>query len=114
MPGLDAAPPLPPGVAAPQGGGSLSSLAGNGGAGPSSPGASVQQSVIQDFMAAEKAIMSAASKLPTFAPFAEQIIAQLRAQGGKAVAASANPQDQSAGGGSSIGSLVQGAAGPQQ
>jgi len=59
--------------------------------------------------------MSAASKLPTFAPFAEQIIAQLRAQGGKAVAASANPQGQGTpGAGTSIGSLVQGAVGPQQ
>jgi hypothetical protein len=80
---------------------SLSSMAGGQQAGAaqgqpspasSSDGAaSLQQSVIQDFMLAEKALMSAASKIPQFAPIADSLINQLRSQGASVLNTAAQP-----------------------
>ncbi len=72
----------------------MSQMAGQGGQ-PGQPAgtgsSSLQSSVIQDFMLAEKALQSAASKLPSFAPFADDMIQKMRAQGAQALAQSQQP-----------------------
>ena len=90
--GLDSGPPLPPGMTAQKPPANLSQMAG-GQQGGQNPAQSqgLQQSVIQDFMLAEKALQSAASKLPQFAPIADQLIQQLRAQGGSLLQSAAQP-----------------------
>jgi hypothetical protein len=93
--GLDSGPPLPPGMTAQRPPATVSQMAGS--QGQSQPGQApaqsqgLQQSVIQDFMLAEKALQSAASKLPQFAPIADQLIQQLRAQGGSVLQSAAQP-----------------------
>ena len=93
--GLDSGPPLPPGMTAAPKQGNLASMAGQPGAAPGqSPpegAASLQQSVIQDFMLAEKALQSAASKIPSFAPMADQITQMIRAQGARALSQAGQP-----------------------
>jgi hypothetical protein len=94
--GLDSGPPLPPGMSAAPKQGNLASMAGQPGAAPgqsppSDGAASLQQSVIQDFMLAEKALQSAASKIPAFAPIADQITQMIRAQGARALSQAGQP-----------------------
>jgi len=71
----------------------MSQMAGQGAPGQPAGGvsSSLQSSVIQDFMLVEKALQSAASKLPSFAPFADQMIQQLRAQGGQLISQASQP-----------------------
>jgi hypothetical protein len=76
----------------------MSQMAGQGAAAGQPAGgasSSLQSSVIQDFMLAEKALQSAASKLPSFAPFADDMIQKMRAQGAQALAQSQQPSGQS-------------------
>ena len=96
--GLDSGPPLPPGMTAQRPPATVSQMAGGQQGQPGAQAAppqagsqGLQQSVIQDFMLAEKALQSAAAKLPQFAPIADQLIQQLRAQGGSILQSAAQP-----------------------
>ena len=86
--GLDSGPPLPPGVS--QKGG-LSSLAGSQQP-QQAAGNDLQSSVINDFMLIEKALDSISSKVPQFAPYADQFRNQVREVGSKLIQGLSQPQ----------------------
>ena len=94
--GLDSGPPLPPGMTAQRPPATESQMAGpQAGQGQAAPqGAAaqgLQQSVIQDFMLIEKTLASITSKLPQFAPIADDLTQRLRAQGGSVLQSAAQP-----------------------
>ena len=95
--GLDSGPPLPPGMTAQRPPATVSQMAGpQAGQGQQAapPGAAaqgLQQSVIQDFMLIEKTLASISSKLPQFAPIADDLTQRLRAQGGSVLQSAAQP-----------------------
>ena len=98
--GLDSGPPLPPGMTAQRPPATVSQMAGPQGGAPGQPGQAappgaaaqgLQQSVIQDFMLIEKTLASITSKLPQFAPIADDLTQRLRAQGGSVLQSAAQP-----------------------
>lgn len=106
---LDQPPPLPTNVSAPQS--SLAGLSGGQPQGGASAGGTVQKTVIEKLMNAEKMLRDAAGVMPELAPVIDDVTSRLRAGAGQIIAQSSQPQG-AAGGAPAMGGLVAGGAPP--